>query len=205
MNISINNPKSTLRMDVKQNSLYPVFLKMNRIQTLIVGGGDVALEKLSFLLKSSPNANIVIVAPSFHTTLIEYTKEYPIKLISDNYDQSHLEGKDLVIAATNRIPLNQQIFDDVKKRGLLINVADSPSLCDFYLGGIVTKGDLKIAFSTNGKSPTTAKILRQFFEGILPEQIEELIYNLNLYRKEIKGTLKQKVEQLNTLTKQFLP
>jgi precorrin-2 dehydrogenase/sirohydrochlorin ferrochelatase len=126
-------------------------------------------------------------------------------LISDNYDQSHLESKDLVIAATNRIPLNQQIFDDVKKRGLLINVADSPSLCDFYLGGIVTKGDLKIAFSTNGKSPTAAKILRQFFEKILPEEIEDLIYNLNRYRKEIKGTLKQKVEQLNSLTKQFLP
>ena len=83
---------------------------------------------------------------------------------------------------------------------MLINVADKPALCDFYLGGIVTKGDLKIAISTNGKSPTVAKRLRQLFEAILPDTIDELLQNLQTYRQQLKGNFEEKVATLNQLT-----
>jgi len=86
---------------------------------------------------------------------------------------------------------------------ILINVADTPELCDFYLGSIMTKGDLKIAISTNGKSPTSSKRLREFFEDILPENINELILNLPAYRKTLKGNFEEKVEALNEITKAF--
>jgi len=69
------------------------------------------------------------------------------------------------------------------------------------MGGIVTKGNVKIAISTNGKSPTTAKRLRQFFEDVLPDNIDDLVQNLNEYRKTIKGDFEKKVEVLNEFTK----
>ena len=83
----------------------------------------------------------------------------------------------------------------------MANIADVPELCDFYMGGIVTKGHVKIAISTNGQSPTTAKRLRQFFEEVIPENIDDMVKNLNEYRKTIKGDFEQKVEALNEFTK----
>ena len=85
-----------------------------------------------------------------------------------------------------------------------MNVADTPELCDFYLGGIVTKGHVKIAISTGGKSPTTAKRMRQFFEEVIPENMNEMVENLNTYRNSIKGDFATKVSQLNELTKSLI-
>ncbi|HMC00059.1 MAG TPA: hypothetical protein VKN14_03375, partial [Flavobacteriaceae bacterium] len=81
---------------------------------------------------------------------------------------------------------------------------DTPGLCDFYLGGIVTKGNIKIAISTNGKSPTVAKRLRQFFEDVIPENIDDLVKNLNKYRKTIKGNFEKKVSTLNKITETLI-
>ena len=72
------------------------------------------------------------------------------------------------------------------------------------MGGIVTKGNVKVAISTNGKSPTTAKRLRQFFEDVIPEDVDDLVKNLNEYRKTIKGDFEQKVETLNEVTKRLI-
>ena len=109
----------------------------------------------------------------------------------------------IIIAATNDKSLNKAIYDVAKSKNILINVADTPDLCDFYLGSIVTKGDLKIAISTNGKSPTLAKRMREMFENILPENIDELLQNLQNYRQQLKGNFEEKVNQLNELTKNF--
>jgi precorrin-2 dehydrogenase/sirohydrochlorin ferrochelatase len=72
------------------------------------------------------------------------------------------------------------------------------------MGGIVTKGNVKIAISTNGKSPTTAKRLRQFFEDVIPENIDDLVQNLNTYRKSIKGNFEKKVSTLNKITENLI-
>jgi len=86
----------------------------------------------------------------------------------------------------------------------LVNVADNPPFCDFYMGGIVTKGNVKIAISTNGKSPTIAKRLRQFFENVIPENIDDLVKNLNKYRDTLKGDFDEKVKTLNEFTKSLV-
>lgn len=106
----------------------------------------------------------------------------------------------MVIAATDDKEVNKTIYHDAKSRYLLVNVADTPEYCDFYLGGIVTKGNVKIAISTNGKSPTTAKRLRQMLEEIIPEDINEMVENINRYRDTLKGDFEYKVEALNKLT-----
>ncbi len=184
-----------------RNNLYPIFLKVHQLEVLIVGGGNVGLEKLSFLLKSSPNANVQLVAPEINEEILELVKKYQVKLIKENFTNSFLENKHIVIVATDNEALNIEIYNECKRRNLLVNLADNPSYCDFYLGGIVTKGNVKVAISTNGKSPTTAKRLRQFFEEVIPENIDDLVQNLNTYRKSIKGNFEKKVSTLNELTK----
>lgn len=189
---------------MERNNLYPIFLKMHNIQTLIIGGGTVGLEKLTFLLKSSPNANVEMVAPFFRDEVKVLAEQFNIKLIYMAYEVSFLCDKDLVIAATDNAAVNKQIYQDAKRRNLLVNVADTPEFCDFYLGGIVTKGNVKIAISTNGKSPTTAKRLRQFFEEVIPDDVNILVKNLNRYRKTIKGDFEQKVHALNKITETLI-
>ncbi|EIJ38982.1 siroheme synthase, N-terminal domain [Galbibacter orientalis DSM 19592] len=188
----------------ERNELYPVFLKVNNLNILIVGGGNVALEKLTFLLKSSPNAKVQMVAPHFREETISKAKAHNVEMITDVYAENYLTAKHIVIATTDKEEVNVKVYKDCKEQNILVNVADNPPYCDFYMGGIVTKGNVKIAISTNGKSPTTAKRLRQFFEEVIPENIDDLVQNLNEYRKTIKGNFEEKVEKLNEFTKSLV-
>ena len=174
------------------------------MQVLIVGGGNVGLEKLTFLLKSSPNAKVTVVAKWFLPELKALASNFQVILIEAAYKKSQLSKKQIVIAATDDLSVNLQVYNDCKTENILVNLADNPRYCDFYMGGIVTKGNVKIAISTNGKSPTAAKRLRQFFEEILPENINELVENLNYYRKTLKGDFEDKVNKMNDITKEMI-
>lgn len=186
---------------MERNELYPIFLKLHNLNVLIVGGGNVGLEKLSFLLKSSPNANVEVVAPKFLPELEELVAKHPSVILTEaKFKKKMLKKRHLVIACTDDLKVNKRIYDLSRKRHLICNIADTPDLCDYYLGGIVTKGNVKIAISTNGKSPTTAKRLREFFEEIIPEDINQMVLNLNEYRKTLKGNFEDKVQKMNEIT-----
>lgn len=189
---------------MERNNLYPIFLKTKSLNILIVGGGNVAEEKLTFLLKSSPDAHVTIVSPMFRKDTITLAKKGCVTLIKDSYNKRYLAGKHMVVATTDIPEINVQVWQDCRAVSKLVNVADNPPYCDFYMGGIVTKGNVKIAISTNGKSPTTAKRLRQFFEDVIPENIDDFVKNLNKYRKTIKGNFEEKVEKLNEFTKSLV-
>ncbi|NAS10566.1 precorrin-2 dehydrogenase/sirohydrochlorin ferrochelatase family protein [Poritiphilus flavus] len=186
---------------MERNELYPVFLKVNNLNILIVGGGYVAEEKLSFLLKSSPNATVEMIAPLYREGTVALAQKHGITMMKGKYKRKYLKKRHIVIATTDVPEINEKVFSDCRKRAILVNVADNPPLCDFYMGGIVTKGNLKLAISTNGKSPTTAKRLRQFFEEIIPDNIDDLVKNLNSFRKTLKGDFQEKVETMNEVTK----
>ena len=189
---------------MERNNLYPIFLKTKSLNILIVGGGNVAEEKLTFLLKSSPDAHVTIVSPMFRKDTITLAKKGCVTLIKDSYNKRYLTGKHMVVVTTDVPEINVQVWQDCRAVYKLVNVADNPPYCDFYMGGIVTKGNVKIAISTNGKSPTTAKRLRQFFEDVIPENIDDFVNNLNEYRKTIKGNFEEKVEKLNEFTKSLV-
>lgn len=184
----------------ERNELYPVFLKVNNLSILVVGGGNVGHEKLHFLLKSSPNAKVEVIAKDFLPQTEELARAHGIKTTKTAYKKKLLEKRHVVIAATNDVDLNKKIHRHARERYLLANIADTPDLCDFYMGGIVNKGHVKIAISTNGKSPTTAKRLRQFFEQVIPENINQMVENLNAYRDTLKGDFDEKVNQMNKIT-----
>ena len=104
------------------------------------------------------------------------------------------------MATDNKI-LNEVIRDLAAGKNILVNVADTPSLCDFYLGSIVQKGNLKIAISTNGKSPTAAKRIKQVLNESLPDELDEVLENLHKIRNDLKGNFEYKVKKMNAITR----
>ena len=188
-----------------QNKLYPVFLKLEHLQTLLVGAGNVGHEKLTALLKNSPDARITIVAEYASDAVLEIVKKTPnVKLITRKFFISDLGGKDILILATDDHQMHRNVKEEARKRRILTNVADTPDLCDFYLGSVVQKGDLKLGISTNGKSPMFARRLREYMEDFLPDTVTELVENLNTFRSTLKGDFQDKVKTLNELTLSFL-
>ncbi len=189
---------------MERNNLYPVFLKTSNLHVLIIGGGNVAEEKLTFLTKSSPDATVTMVSPMFREATVALAAKHLVELITDVYKHTYSKGKHIVIATTDVPEVNVLVYEDCRRLDKLVNVADNPPYCDFYMGGIVTKGNVKIAISTNGKSPTTAKRLRQFFEEVIPEDISKMVQNLNDYRKTIKGDFEVKVDKMNEITQKLV-
>ncbi|HEY0742532.1 MAG TPA: bifunctional precorrin-2 dehydrogenase/sirohydrochlorin ferrochelatase [Chryseosolibacter sp.] len=192
-------------METDRNNLFPIFLKLEKLDTLIVGGGNVGLEKVGALLKSSPAAKITVVADRFHPELVQIAKDFSsVRLIERKFRNRDLHGKDILVLATDDNVLHERIRVIARKRRMIINVADTPELCDFYLGSVVTKGNIKIGISTNGKSPTIAKRMREFFEDVLPENTNELLDNMQKIRDRIKGDFRNKVDTLNQITSSWL-
>ncbi len=187
------------------NELFPIFLKLDRLNALVVGGGNVALEKVSAILRNSPAARVTMVAPMFREDTLVFLQDYvQVEILERGFELSDLEGRDLVICATDNRALHEGIKEVCSQRHLLCNVADTPDLCDFYLGSIVQKGDLKIAISTNGKSPTLAKRIRAFLEDVIPEEIQESLEGMEAVRKTLKGDFQAKIQALNELTKDLI-
>jgi len=187
------------------NPLFPIFLKAHQLNLLIVGGGNVAEEKLGFLLKGSPEARVMVVGTTIKEEVRVLADGKPHVVLHERpFAWNDLDGRHIVICATDDRPLHEAIKQETEKRGILTNVADTPELCDFYLGGVVTKGDLKIAISTNGKSPTLAKRIRQYLEEALPDDTQSLIDNLRAYRSTLKGDFADKVREMNEVTASLL-
>jgi precorrin-2 dehydrogenase/sirohydrochlorin ferrochelatase len=183
------------------NLLFPVFFRLDKLQLLVVGGGAVGWEKVAAIFKNSENANVTLVAPEIRKEIEELAVQYPtLKLVYKSYERSDLEGKDLVIVATCIHELNAQVQLEAKAGKVLCNVADTPEICDFYMCSVVKKGNLKIAISTNGKSPTFAKRIREMMEGVIPDSIEDVLDNLTKIREKLKGDFEYKVRRLDEIT-----
>lgn len=188
------------------NTLFPIFVKLDKIQVLLVGGGNVGLEKLSAMLRNSPEANITIVADMILDEVWQLLQNHPqVQVRQRKFEYEDLQDKNLIILATDDYNLHQNIKKETERLGILTNVADMPDLCDFYLGAIVQKGDLKIAISTNGKSPTLAKRFKEYFEeSIAEDEIQVLLDNLRAYRNTLKGDFQEKIKELNRVTASIL-
>jgi siroheme synthase-like protein len=186
---------------LESNELFPVFIKLNTLHTLLVGAGPVGLEKLNALLTNSPSARITIVALKIIPEIREIAERSIHVVIQEKaFCEKDLETAELVIAATNNDPLNQQIRTLAKQKKLLVNFADKPELCDFYLGSIVKKGNLKIAISTNGKSPTVAKRLKELLNESLPQELNTTLQQMSALRNKLEGDFAFKVRKLNQVT-----
>lgn len=191
--------------DKETNRLFPVFLKLENLSVLIVGGGKIGLEKLSAILSNSPETDIKVVSITISEEVRTLAANYPnVELKERVFLPLDVDNRDVVIIAIDDKKESKRIRDIVKEKKKLVNVADKPELCDFYMGSIVQKGNLKIGISTNGKSPTIAKRLKDLFNELLPEEIDDLLDNMQEIRNRLKGDFNDKVNQLNAITKDFV-
>jgi uncharacterized protein len=185
-----------------KNRLFPVFLKLEELDVLLVGGGKVGLEKLTAILNNAPDTAVTIVATEISDIIKELAGAHSrVKWIEKSFEPEDLDDKEIVIVAINDKSTSNYIRVLSKQRKLLVNVADTPELCDFYLGSIVDKGNLKIAISTNGKSPTIAKRMKEQLNELIPDEIEGVIEQMHHIRQDLKGEFAEKVRQLDDLTK----
>jgi siroheme synthase-like protein len=184
-----------------ENSLFPIFLRLDKLTILLIGGGEVAYEKLTAVLKCYQNATIKLVAKNISEEVRQLaTSALNVSICEKELDLSDFNDQRLIIAATGNNELNKMIYREARYRNIPVNIADKPELCDFYLGSIVSKGDLRMAISTNGKSPALAKKLREYFESNLPDELEDVISNLGVIRKKLQGNFKEKVRKLRAIT-----
>ncbi len=187
------------------NFLFPVFLKLHQLKVLIVGGGYVGWEKLQALLNNSPQTSVKIVALEINAQIRALAGSFPnVELIEGPFEERHLEDVDLALLATDNRKTNRNIRELAKQRNILVNVADTPDLCDFYLGSVVQKGALKIGISTNGQSPTFAKRLKEVLNNTIPEETHDLLGNLRVLRDRLRGDFQFKVKQLNQYTRSLV-
>jgi siroheme synthase-like protein len=190
------------KAQTESNHLFPVFLKLEDLRVLIVGGGNVGLEKFLAVLHNSPATTIRLVAIDINDAIRSAAVLHPnIELVQRAYKATDLDDADVAIIAVNDPEMSRHIRNDAKQKGKLVNVADQPDLCDFYLSSIVKKGNLKIAISTNGKSPTIAKRLKETFNELLPDKLDEVLDNMQAIRNKLNGDFAAKVDKLNDVTR----
>lgn len=183
------------------NPLFPVFLKLEQLRVLLVGGGNVGLEKLAALLRNSPDTAVTVVSLTFLPAMRALAARHVrVQLHAGPYDDVYLDDADVVFAATDDPALHRRIVAAAHARRLLVNVADMPTLCDFYLSSVVQKGALKVAVSTNGQSPTVAKRLRAVLEAALPDELEAVLQKMPAIRQQLAGDFAQKVKALDAVT-----
>jgi precorrin-2 dehydrogenase/sirohydrochlorin ferrochelatase len=166
---------------------YIACLRLSGRRCVVVGGGDVGLEKVEGLLVC--DGNVVLVAPDAHPELERMASEGSIRWERREYRREDLEGTFLVIAATSRTDVNIRVYEDAEARAMLVNVVDVPPLCNFILPAIFRSGPVAIAISTAGASPALAKRMRNQIAEEYGEPYARLAELLNEVRGWAKGTL----------------
>ena len=174
--------------DMLETPLYIACLKLKGRRAVVVGGGEIGLEKVEGLLLC--DANVTLIAPDALPALQEYAAEGSISWERREYaGAADLEGVFLVIAATNQSEINIRVSEDAEARSMLVNVVDVPPLCNFILPAIVRSGPLAIAISTAGASPALAKRMKREIAEAFGEPYARLAVMLNDARGWAKATL----------------
>ena len=162
-------PAPAERPPAAANALFPVFLKLDTLRVLLVGGGRAGLERLAAILRNGPAAAVTVVAPRLRPELRALAARHPqVRLRERPYAAADLDGHDVLFLATDDPALHRAARADAAARGLLTHVAGTPELCDFYLAEVVQEGGLKIAISTHGHPPTVGQRLREVLAEAFP-------------------------------------
>lgn len=164
---------------------YPAFLDLRGKWALVVGGGAVALRKVQLLL--SCGARVRLVSPRVTPPVSRLRSS--IDLIARPWEAADLDGVWIAFAATDDRDVNARVAREARARGILVNVADTPSLCDFIVPSVVNRGDLQIAISTGGASPALARRLRQEIERMVGPEYAELVALLESVRERIQAEI----------------
>lgn len=173
--------------DMLETPFYIACLRLKGRRCVVIGGGDVGLEKVEGLLAC--DAEVTLVAPEAHPALVELAAEDSIRWERREYVGGDLEGCLIAIAATGDTDVNIRVFNDAERLAMLVNVVDVPPLCNFILPAIVRTGPLAVAISTAGASPALAKRMKREIGELFGEPYAVLAVMLNDARGWAKATL----------------
>ena len=164
-------------------SMLPIFLKLTGRRCLLVGAGNVALEKIGSLLKTG--LNLTVVAPEARPEVQTLAAHGELTWIRRRFEAADLFGNFLVVTATDSAEVNAAVYQGCVGRNIICNSVDDIPNCDFYFGSVVSRGDLQIAISTAGESPAVAQRLRREIDEQLPDDLGEWLRNLGMLRREV--------------------
>lgn len=178
-------------------SLFPMFLKLEGKRCLVVGAGNVGEPKIAGLLETG--ARIHVVALDAGATVREWARTGRIELDLRPFHPDDLHGAFLAVVATPSRSLNERIYNEAERRGVVCNVVDVPDLCDFFYPAVVRRGDLQIALSTSGQSPSLAQKIRQELEKQYGPGYADWVAELGQTRKLILASDLEKEKKLDLL------
>jgi precorrin-2 dehydrogenase/sirohydrochlorin ferrochelatase len=179
--------------------LYPIYLNLKGMPCLVVGGGEVAARKVAVLVEAG--ASITLVSPEINREIASLVNEGRVKHIQSDFQEEHLEGFSLVIGATDTQQVNRAVSEGARKRGIWVNIVDSPDESDFFVPSMVSRGDLTIAISTGGKSPAMAKKVRKDLEKLMGQEYALLLDFLGKLRVEALTSLENEKDRASLFTK----
>jgi uroporphyrin-III C-methyltransferase/precorrin-2 dehydrogenase/sirohydrochlorin ferrochelatase len=165
------------------SALYPVFLKLEGLPVVVVGGGPVAAGKLDGLVTAG--ARITVIAPQISDEIRARAAESGLTLLETEFRAAHLAGARWVVAAATP-EVNRDVAAAAAARGLFINAVDDVASATAYLGGVVRRGPVELAISTGGLAPALAGLLREALDAILPDDLERWIVVATAARHEWK-------------------
>jgi uroporphyrin-III C-methyltransferase / precorrin-2 dehydrogenase / sirohydrochlorin ferrochelatase len=164
-------------------AMLPIFLKLTGRRCLLVGAGNVALEKIGTLLKTE--LDLTVIAPEARPEVEQLAAEGRITLHRRHFELSDLYGNFMVVTATDSSQVNTAVYQGCIERSIICNSVDDIPNCDFYFGSVVSRGDLQIAISTAGESPAVAQRLRREIDEQLPEDLGPWLEDLGQLRREV--------------------
>ncbi|MFH1952024.1 MAG: bifunctional precorrin-2 dehydrogenase/sirohydrochlorin ferrochelatase [Pseudomonadota bacterium] len=164
-------------------SYYPIFLQIEGMRVLVVGGGNVAQRKVETLLESG--ASIFIVSKELTPELKRLVDNGDVRFLGEEMKDEFFDDAFIVIAATDDKDLNHKVSMSARRRDLLVNAVDQPEDCNFIVPSVVRRGDLLISISTSGKSPALAKKIRELLEAQFGDEYGAFLNLMGGLRKEV--------------------
>ncbi|SFV57381.1 Siroheme synthase / Precorrin-2 oxidase / Sirohydrochlorin ferrochelatase [hydrothermal vent metagenome] len=182
-------------------SFFPMYMDISNLKVLLVGGGNIATEKIEKLLDFTEN--IKIIAPFISEPLREIIKDKNLSYNLRPYMTGDINGFDIVIIATDTIKIHKEIYEESRGGRIWVNSVDNKDYCDFIFPSYIKRGDLTISFSTSGSSPAFTKQIKNYFERKIPENIDEFLDNMKTLRGEIpKG--RDRMKTFKKMVKEYM-
>ena len=182
-------------------SYLPIFYSMENKKLLLIGAGNIASKKLENLLEFT--RDITIIAPKISEYINLKANDYNLNIINRDYSCGDIKGFDIVIVVVDNLKLQKEIYFECKKQNILCNCADLQEYCDFIFPSYIKEGDLTIAISTNGSSPSFSKNFKLYLKNLLPKDINVFLVQMRELRKELpKG--KDRMKFLDNKVKEYI-
>lgn len=183
--------------------LFPIFLKLDGRRALVVGGGKMAALRVKQLLRAG--AIVTVVSPVADAEIEDLAKAGSIELARRGFARKDLSMQFFVaIAATDDPEVQQAVFEEAERHHILCNVVDNPKCCNFYTPAVVDRGDLTIAISTSGRSPSLAGKLREYLEESIPENAADLTETVGLLRSKLRAEIPGDLAARKKLISEFV-